>query len=232
MDRLESHEKFFRLQRRDQEKKYEQYANTPLNNLFAEGRAYYGTITGATEYGQLVLRFNTAVTPRLKVPMTFCLIKKKAYEEYDSDISKWECTSLNFRENFNAHTNFSDILPTYYLKGRNTIGCGSVSLEMVQAVRSALEQQMTIKFVMLETLPPTELLMNLAEYIKLHPFDENLLLTPKISYDEWAPTELASTENVADKVIDSLRQHNICILCFFLSSILQIFSSFEPLLLL
>mgnify|MGYP003455741254 FL=1 len=85
MDRLESYEKFFRLQRRDQEKKYEQYANTSLNNLFAEGRAYYGTITGTTEHGQLVLRFDTQVTPRLKVPMTFCLIKKKAYEEYDSD---------------------------------------------------------------------------------------------------------------------------------------------------
>ena len=212
MDRLESYEKFFRLQRRDQEKKYEQYANTSLNNLFAKGRAYYGTITGTTEHGQLVLRFDTQVTPRLKVPMTFCLIKKKAYEEYDSDISKWECTSLKFRENFNTHTNFSDILPIYYLKGRNTIGCGSVSIEMVQAVRSALDQQMTIKFVMLETLPPTELLMNLAEYIKLHPSDENLLLTPKISYDEWVPTELTSNENVADKVIDSLRRHNICVL--------------------
>ena len=212
MDRLESYEKFFRLQRRDQERKYEQYANTPLISLFAEGRAYYGTITGTTEHGQLVLRFDTQVTPRLKVPMTFCLIKKKAYEEYDSEISKWECTSLKFRENFNVHTNFSDILPIYYLKGRNTIGCGSVSIEMVQAVRSALDQQMTIKFVMLETLPPTELLMNLAEYIKRHPSDENLLLTPKISYDEWAPTELTSNENVADKVIDSLRERNICVL--------------------
>lgn len=212
MDRLESYEKFFRLQRRDQEKKYEQYANTPLNDLFAEGRAYYGTISGTTEHGQLVLRFDTQVTPRLKVPMTFCLIKKKAYEEYDSDIFKWECTSLKFRENFNTHTNFSDILPIYYLKGRNTIGCGSVSIEMVQAVRSALDQQMTIKFVMLETLPPTELLMNLAEYIKLHPSDKNLLLSPKIDYDEWTPIELTSTDNVADKVIDSLKEHNICVL--------------------
>lgn len=212
MDRLESYEKFFRLQRRDQEKKYEQYANTSLKSLFAEGRAYYGAITGATEHGQLVLHFDTAVTPRLKVPMTFCLIKKKAYEEYDSDISKWDCTSLRFRENYNAHTNFSDILPIYYLKGKNTIGCGSVSIEMFQAVCSAIDQQMNIKFVMLETLPPTELLMNLAEYIKLYPSDKNLLLAPKISYDEWKPTELTSTDNVAEKVIDSLKEHNVCIL--------------------
>lgn len=212
MSRLESYEKFFQLQRRDQEKKFEQYANTPLNSLFSEGRAYYGTVTGTTEYGQIILHFDTLVAPRLKVPMVFCLIKKNAYEEYGIDISKWDCTSLKFRENFGAHTNFSDILPIYFLNERKTIGCGNVSLEMVKAVRSALEQHINIKFVMLETLPPTELLMNLAEYIKLHPSDKNLLLVPQISYDEWTPTELKSTDNVADKVINSLNEYNICVL--------------------
>lgn len=212
MDRLESYEKFFQLQRRDQEKKYEQYANTPLNSLFSEGRAYYGTVMGTTEYGQIILHFDTLVAPRLKVPMVFCLIKKNAYEDYGVEISKWDCTSLKFRENFSAHTNFSDLLPIYFLNERKTIGCGNVSLEMVKAVRTALEQHISIKFVMLETLPPTELLMNLAEYIKLHPSDKNLLLFPKISYDEWTPTELKSTDNVADKVINSLKEYNICVL--------------------
>ena len=212
MDRLESYEKFFQLQRRDQEKKYEQYANTPLNSLFSEGRAYYGTVMGTTEYGQIILHFDTLVAPRLKVPMVFCLIKKNAYEDYGVEISKWNCTSLKFRENFGAHTNFSDILPIYFLNERKTIGCGNVSLEMVKAVRTALEQHVSIKFVMLETLPPTELLMNLAEYIKLHPSDKNLFLAPKISYDEWTPTELKSTDNVADRVISSLKEHNICVL--------------------
>ena len=137
MDRLESYEKFFQLQRRDQEKKYEQYANTPLNSLFSEGRAYYGTVMGTTEYGQIILHFDTLVAPRLKVPMVFCLIKKNAYEDYGVEVSKWDCTSLKFRENFSAHTNFSDILPIYFLNERKTIGCGNVSLEMVKAVRTS-----------------------------------------------------------------------------------------------
>lgn len=212
MDRLESYEKFFQLQRRDQEKKFEQYANTPLNSLFSEGRAYYGTVIGTTEYGQIILHFDTLVAPRLKVPMVFCLIKKNAYEEYGVDVSNWDCTSLKFRENYGAHTNFSDILPIYFLNERKTIGCGNVSLEMVKAVRTSIEKHIIIKFVMLETLPPTELLMNLAEYIKQHPSDKNLLLAPKISYDEWTPTDLKSTDNVADKVISSLKEHNICVL--------------------
>ena len=63
MDRLESYEKFFRLQRRDQEKKYEQYANTPLNSLFSEGGAYFGTIDGVTAHGQLIVHFDSKYTP-------------------------------------------------------------------------------------------------------------------------------------------------------------------------
>lgn len=212
MDRLESYEKFFKLLRRDQEKEFEQYANTPLNSLFSEGKAFYGTVAGTTDYGQIILHFDTEVTPRLKVPRVFCLIKKKAYEEYGVEISKWDCTSLKYRENVGAHTSFSDILPIYFLNERKTMGCGNVSLEMLSAVRTALEQHVNIKFVMLETLPPTELLMNLAEYIKLHPSDKNLLLLPKISYDNWTPIELKSTENVADRVLDSLKENDICVL--------------------
>ena len=78
----------------------------------------------------------------------FCLIKKKAYEEYGVQISKWDCTSLKYRENVCAHTSFSDILPIYYLNERKTIGCGNVSFEMLKAVRTALEQHINIKFVM------------------------------------------------------------------------------------
>lgn len=212
MTMLDSYEKFFKLQRRDQEKNFEQYAKTPLNTLFLGGEAFYGTVVGSTEYGQVILSFDTKITPRLKIPMVFCLIKMKAYEEYGTDVSIWNCTSLKFRENFSTHTNFSDILPIYFLKDKKTIGCGNVSLEMVRTIRAALDKHVNMKFVMLETLPPTELLMNLAEYIKLHPSDKNLLLQPKISYDEWTPTELKSTDNVADKVIDSLNKHNICVL--------------------
>lgn len=212
MNSLEKYEKFFKLQRRDQEKKYELYANTPLNNLFAAGRAFYGTIVGTTEHGQMVLRFDTRTTPRLKVPMVACIIRKSSYEVYGDNISSWTCSSLDYRKNNDVHTSFSDILPVYYLKERKTIGCGRVSAEMLNAVRGWLEQHIDLQFVMLETLPPTELLMNLAEYIKLHPEDNNLTLTPRITYDNWTPTELKSTENVPEKVLASLKDNDVCVL--------------------
>lgn len=212
MKELEQYEKFFRLQRRDQEKKYEVYANTPLKSLFSEGRAYWGTIVGTTKHGQIVLHFETRKTPRLKVPMVLCIIKSLAYEEYGENISTWPCTSLKFRENYKSHTSFSDALPIYFVDSNKTIGCGQISVEMLNAVRAGFEQRRNLKFVMLETLPPTELLMNLADYIQLHPNDGNLNLHPKINYDSWKPAELKSTDNVPEHVVETLKEHDVCVL--------------------
>ena len=212
MDLLEQYETFFRLQRRNQEKKYEQYAKTPLECLFSECRAYYGSVVGTTEHGQLILHFETKVTPRLKVPMVIGLVKKKAYQVYGDQISSWKCTSLKFRENRDVCSDFSDILPIYYLSDAKTIGCGQVRAEMLKVIKEAMLQHKQLKFVMLETLPPTELLMNLADYIKFHPSDKNLVLQRKISYDDWKPIELKSTDDVPEKVIETLNEHNVCVL--------------------
>jgi hypothetical protein len=54
--------------------------------------------------------------------------------------------------------------------------------------------------------------MNLADYIKMHPSDSNLLLQPRISYDEWCPIELDNNDNITDRVIRSLDEQNICVL--------------------
>lgn len=212
MDSLTQYEKFFRLQQRDQEKEYIQYANTFLNCLFSEGKAYFGSIVGTTKQGQLILHFETDITPRLKVPMVICLIKKKAYEVYGENIALWNCSSLKFRENISTHSNFSDILPIYFLSNQKTIGCGHISLEFLHAVKLGMDQHKDLKFVMLETLPPTELLMNLAEYIKFHPYNKDLTLQPKISYDKWLPVELKSTDNVAERIIKNLNKDGICVL--------------------
>lgn len=212
INKLEEYEKFFRLLRRDQEKKFEQYALTPLNALFTEGKAFHGRIVGATEHGQLILKFETRFTPRLKVPMVMCVIKPKAFVDYSDQISRWECTSIKFRENADAHTSFSDVLPIYYLSDKMTIGCGQIRLEMFSAVKLALEQHKDLQFVMLESLPPTELLKNLAEYIVNHQSDSNLILKPKKTYDDWKPVELTNKDDIAGEVLKALENHNVCVL--------------------
>lgn len=212
MSKLEDYKRFFKLQKRDQEKKYKQYAKTALNNLFAEGKAFYGTVAGVTEYGNLVLKFETKKTPRLKIPKSFCIVNPKAYDVYGRIMSNWACSCFEFQNNELYHTSFSDALPLYFLKDRKTIGCGQIQSEVLSAIKMALERSMTLRFIMLENMPPTELLLNLADYIDLHPTDRDLLLEPKILYDDWKPVQLRSTDNVPLKVINQLNDKGICVL--------------------
>jgi len=210
-DKLKEYENFFKLQRRDKEKDYEQYAKTPLHVLFSEGRAYYGKVVGATEYGQLILRFETRNTPRLKVPKAFCILRKSAFVEYGNSIQNWQCTSIKFWEDEMTHTSFSDALPVYFLSDRKTIGCGQIDMELFYIVKQALDNHRDLQFLMLEKLPPTELLKNLADYIVLHPNDNCLDLRPKRTYDEWKPIELTNKNDIARIVYDSLEKEGICV---------------------
>lgn len=211
MGDLEQYEKFFKLQRRDLEREYEQYALTPLSSLFADGKAHFGTVAGVTELGHLILHFETRSTPRLKVPMEFCAIRSKAYKEYGDSISSWSCNSLKFRTD-DTHTMFSDILPIYYLKESKTMGCGRVSADLAGAIKAGLSQRKSIKFVMLETLPPTELLKNLAEYIMWHKDNEDLAIKPIFGYDDWKPQEISDAEDAPKRILSSLTENDVCVL--------------------
>ncbi len=212
MGKLQEYKRFFELQRRDQERKFEQYAKTPLNALFADGRAFHGRVVGTTEQGNVILHFDTDFTPRLKIPMVFCVLRTTAYEKYGETISIWTCTSIRFREDDKTHTSFSDALPIFFLSDRKTIGCGQIRNEMLVSIKNELDNHRDLHFVMLETLPPTELLKNHADYLELHQEDTNLVLQPRKTYDEWKPTEITNKDNVADKVLDALEENNVCVL--------------------
>jgi rRNA-processing protein FCF1 len=213
MTKTEQYIKFFELQRKDQEAEYEEYANTSMNTLFASGRAYYGEITGIDRNGNVVMHFSSGHNPRLKVPMVFCVLKSTYIQELGSDFTKWAINSMVFRGNLASHTSFSNATPIYSMKtDRKTLACDKVDLPMFQAIKKARQSNENLQFVMLETLPPTELLKNLKEYIELNPTDPNLLLEPKRTYDEWNPKELASTERVDERVLETLTRDGIALL--------------------
>ena len=211
-DKLRQYTKFFKLQRLEQEKKYEQYAMTSLSSLFSEGRAFYGNVSGVTEQGHIVLNFTSPFTPRLKVPMVMCILKSQGIQEYGSDISGWSCNSLKFRENIATHTSFSDVCPLYFLTNNKTIGCGQVCFELIEAVKGAIQQGRVLYFVMLESLPPTELLKNLTDYITRHPDDPYLLLEHVRTYDQWQPKVLDNNADAGSEIIETLKTEDVCIL--------------------
>ena len=212
MTKLDSYIKFFDLQRKEQESEYEEYAMTSMSSLFAGGRAFYGEITGIDRSGKIIMHFSSFQCPRLKVPMVFCILKSDYPQTLSADFSKWSLNSIDFRAK-SCHSSFSEVTPIYSMKNdKKTLACDKIDLPMFQAIEKARQANRHLQFVMLETLPPTELLKNLKEYIEQHPNDRNLLLENKRTYDEWNPKELESTENVDDKVLETLKSEGIAIL--------------------
>lgn len=218
MATLEQNKEFFAHLHNAQVDKHKEYAQTPLCELFAKGRAFYGTIAGITDHEQVILQFDTEHQPRLKMPKLIYLVKKSAYAnpQYGPNISSWTTTCIDFINDEDVHTSGSDILPIYFLKEKTKIGCGMLTLTMTEAIRKALAnrkpQSVPIRFVMLEPLPPTELLMNLHNYVAQHTNDPTLCLEPKLDYDDWHPKELQSTDNVPQHIMKCLETNNVCIL--------------------
>lgn len=210
-DQLKQYEKFFKLLRRDQEKKFEEYALTSLSSLFERGRAFYGDIIRVSEYGHLMLKFKSPFKPRLKTPLSLCVLRDSAYTELGEEINKWDCSSIKFRES-NHHTSFSDVLPIYYHRDKNTIGCGQVNFELLKAIGLALKSKPNLSFIILENLPPTELLLNLCDYIHLNSDNEYLNLKPIKQYSDWKPIELKDDADVSSVVINQFETNDICIL--------------------
>jgi DNA replication ATP-dependent helicase Dna2 len=213
MNKLDQYLKFFDLQREEREEEYKQYANTPMNVLFSVGSAFYGEVTGVDKNGHVVLHFSSDMRPRLNIPMVFCVLKQSYVTELGNDFSNWTLTSLDFRIKEAIHTSFSDILPIYYFKDNNyTMGCERVEYAMSLQISIALSAHRKISFVMLEALPPTELLKNLHEYIQFHPENPDLLLEPKRTYEEWHPMGMKSSENIDDKIIETLSKDDWALL--------------------
>lgn len=65
---------------------------------------------------------------------------------------------------------------------------------------------------MTETFPPTQYLQNLCNYIDRYNGDPELLVMPKISYDDWKPKELTNHDDIAGCIVNKLDSENLCIL--------------------
>lgn len=65
---------------------------------------------------------------------------------------------------------------------------------------------------MVDGFPPIQYLKNLINYIETNQDDPNLLITPKLDYDHWHPTELTNKDDRAAEIIKILKEEEICIL--------------------
>jgi DNA replication ATP-dependent helicase Dna2 len=212
----EKYIRFFEDQIRENELEYKTYLKTSVSQLLKSDEAYLGNIVGTNEKGHIILKIPKGHTPRLKLQQTFCILRGYAFEKYGSSLLDWNDTCKAFLEDNKAHTIFSTIIPLYFLKNADSeydyLGCSSVLIDLYNSIEIALSNKRTITFVMIHSFPPIELLSNLAEYIRYNQDDKNLLIQPKLTYEDWSPEELSNNDDIPSKVINTLDKDSICIL--------------------
>lgn len=214
---LENHIQFYEDQVRECELGYQAYLNTPLVQLFQTDKAFFGNIIAVNkEKGHVILKIRKNHCPRLKIPKTFSVIRKNAWNELGTKIAKWDCTCINFLNQNKYHTVFSEIKPLYFLKRSDPdydyLGCTSIDLELFNSISTALKDAKSLWFVMFDGFPPTQYLQNLRDYTESNQADKNLLITPKIQYEDWSPIDLSYTDDIPNIIIKTLTDKGKCVL--------------------
>ena len=208
---------FYEDQVRECELEYQTYLSTPLVQLFQNEQAFYGNIVGVNdEKGHVILKIRKNHCPRLKIPKTFSILRNDAWNKLGPKIAQWECACRDFLQESKYHTIFSEIKPLYFVKNNDTeydyIGCTSIDLDLYNSITKALKDGKSLWFAMFDGFPPTQYLLNLKNYTEWHQSDKNLLITPKISYEDWQPKDLSFTDIIPDIIIKTLSDKGECVL--------------------
>jgi len=211
------HIRFYEDQVRIMEDDYRSYYNAPLSQLFQSEEAYFGTVVGVNNTsGHIIVKFKKDCCPRLKFPFNFVVLRSKVWEELGSDIGNWSCSCRKFCETKEYHTIYSEIKPLYFLKRDDLmydyVGCGAIRLDLFNSIESAIRDNKSVWVVLYKQFPPTQYMINLRNFSEWNTSDSQLLIKPKIQYDEWKPIELNSDDKISEILIHTLEKSKTCIL--------------------
>lgn len=212
---------FFKDQIHELLEEYRRMLRAPIKQLVENGQVYYATVHGVSEErGHVVFRFDKGNVPRLKVQLTFVLIKRAARERWGELPRNWNCSFEEFLYKEELHSSSSYVLPLYHLSGNDPqsaiVGCSSVGARMFRKIKGALAEGIKLHVLMFESEPPTRYLANLIDYIENNPEDSVLMCKPAIRYDEWKPQLLAydpkNEDGITKTLLSALSQKNKIVL--------------------
>ncbi len=218
--KIEYYQWFFSDQLQQMEIEQKTIINTSVAQLLQQGVVTMGYVNRTIQdKGHVVLKFPKGYAPRLKVPKSFVIIKKAAFSTYGTNIKEWKCTLGEFKTDGTMHTVSSDLLPLYFLPsndGYEYVACANVSLTLFNLLNEALVKGKRLTVVIYDPFPPIDYFLNLKHYMDLFPDNEELLLEPKISYEEWHPEELSFNADkpnaIAETISKTLEISDCCIL--------------------
>lgn len=216
---IENYRNFFLDQAYEQQREYKKVRFASMRQLFREEKACYANVEYINqETGHVILKFKKGYAPRLKTLRSFVLVKRAAREKWGSFPPSWDCSFNEFISSSQYCTPYSDITPLYFIKKNDAeydyVGCTSVSIEMFTKIKSALADNLKPHVIIYDPEPPTAYFENLSNYLETYCDDSDLLIKPKIKYEDWHPEELSydPEDNLAIcKTVASAVQQEHCV---------------------
>ncbi len=171
------------------------------------------------ETGMVVLKFPRRMAPRLKVQKSITVIKKSARQELGIRPTEWTCHWGEFCENPDYHSSESDIVPMYYVQGKDDgydyVACTAISTRMYDLLLKTISEGKSLSVIVYNPFPPVDYYKNLSRYMDMFSDNEELVMEPLIQYEDWQPEELAYDENnpscISDTILKTLNEHNCVI---------------------
>jgi len=219
-DKIKGYKWFFYDQLRQMELELKTIVTTPIAQLISSGNVNIGYIDKVIQQkGHIIIKFPQTHAPRLKVLKNFVIIKKKAFQDFGTHPRDWKCTLKEFRGDALYHTIGSDLFPLYYHPSNDGyvhIECSSVSLKLYALIEQALKEGKNLSVLVCDPFPPMDYLQNLVNYMNEFPNNKELLLEPKIQYEDWHPEELSfkadKPNEISEIIYDTLEKEDCCIL--------------------
>lgn len=219
-DKLRHYKSFFADQKNSQIEEQQKKNNSKVSQLFKSGDLSLGYVERVIpELGYVVIKFPRYMAPRLKVLKNITIIKAAARQTFGERPTDWACLWGQFCDNAAYHAGNSDITPMYYTSGNDAkydyVACAGLATKVYDTFVSAISQGKSLPVLVYDPFPPTAYYSNLSHYVDLNENEKDLLLEPKISYDEWQPEELMFDENNPDgiwrTIAKTLEEQSTCI---------------------
>ncbi|MGL4994178.1 MAG: AAA domain-containing protein [Bacteroidales bacterium] len=193
----------------------------PVSQLLKKKEIIIGYVDHINENtGHVVLKFPKNTAPRLKVQKSVMLIKNNAKTELGANIFEWKCSFLDFCKNPYYHSNTSDLVPLYYYKVDDSrydyVGCTGVSVTFFDQIKRILSAGKVLTVLIFTPFPPVEYYNNLVNFLEAYHNIPELLIEPKIRYEDWHPEKLSydpqNKTGISDQIMKTLDNDSCCVL--------------------
>ena len=219
--KISNYKAFFADQVKESVNEQQKINRSPMRQLFRSGDlsiAYVEKIQRET--GMVILKFPRRMAPRLKVQKSITIISKGAFQEMGNRPFEWDCTWEEFCNSASYHSAGSDITPMYYIQNNNDgydhVACSGISGKLYDIFDRTTSAGRSLTVIVYNPFPPVDYYKNLGRYMDVFSSNEELMLEPKIAYQDWQPEELAYDENnplgIPDTILKVLEEKDCCIL--------------------